>query len=194
VAAAPGALAQKKMRERKNHRYGGDHTGLPCAVVLRLIGALLGEPMLVCHRRFREASRLRSNLSPASGRQDHAISPYEVDAGRRRPIPVHRIPHHAHDDRDTPLTPARNGMEESTVFGKTKDIYFARGGLERVKRFDAACKIRFVVREIFAHCASATGVAAITLAANERALRLSAFRRPAKCATRIGLSLQDHAR
>jgi|SRR5579872_2475814 len=44
VAAAPGALAQKKLRKRKNLGYGGDHTGLPRAMVLRLIRDLLGEP------------------------------------------------------------------------------------------------------------------------------------------------------
>ena len=39
-----GPRAEKWLRERKNLRYGGDHTGLPRAMVLRLIGALPGEP------------------------------------------------------------------------------------------------------------------------------------------------------
>jgi hypothetical protein len=59
-----------------------------------------------------------------------------------RPIPVHRIPRHARDDRDTPLTPARNGEEESMYFGKTKEVYFraevlnAVTGLMRLPKFD----------------------------------------------------------
>ena len=32
----PGPSRRKKLRERKNHRYGGDHTGLPCAMVYGL--------------------------------------------------------------------------------------------------------------------------------------------------------------
>jgi len=41
-----------------------------------------------------------------------------------RPIPVHRIPHHVRDDRDTPLTPARNGEEEIISSEKAKEDYF----------------------------------------------------------------------
>src|SRR5262249_9156774 len=40
----PGLPRKENLRERVNHRYGGDHTGPPCAMVLRLIGALPGEP------------------------------------------------------------------------------------------------------------------------------------------------------
>jgi len=36
VAAAPGALAQKKLRKRESTGTGGDHTGLPCAMVYGL--------------------------------------------------------------------------------------------------------------------------------------------------------------
>jgi len=104
--------------------------------------------MLVCHRRLREACQLRLDLSPASGRQDHAISPSGDDAGRRRRIPVHRIPRHARDDRDTPHTGAeREGGKH--YFRKNESDLFCEEGLERANRFDAACKIRFVVHEIF---------------------------------------------
>jgi hypothetical protein len=40
----PGLSRRKKLRKRKNLGYGGDHTGLPCAMVLRLIRDPLGEP------------------------------------------------------------------------------------------------------------------------------------------------------
>jgi hypothetical protein len=43
---APGAPAQRNLRERVNHRYRRIHSGLPCAVVLRLIGTLPGEPLI----------------------------------------------------------------------------------------------------------------------------------------------------
>jgi hypothetical protein len=31
-----GCTRKRNLRERVNHRYGGDHTGLPCAVVYGL--------------------------------------------------------------------------------------------------------------------------------------------------------------
>jgi hypothetical protein len=40
----PGPPRKKLREERVNHRYRRDQPGLPCAVVLRLIGALPGEP------------------------------------------------------------------------------------------------------------------------------------------------------
>jgi len=47
-------------------------TGIPCAVVLRLIRGLPGEPGFLATVTARIAPR---DLAPASGRQDHTISP-----------------------------------------------------------------------------------------------------------------------
>ena len=49
----PWALARKNSRKSaKSTGCGEEHSGLPCAMVLRLIRALLGEPMLDCHHRL----------------------------------------------------------------------------------------------------------------------------------------------
>jgi hypothetical protein len=54
VAAAPGALAQKNnCASAKTMGTGGDHTGLPCAMVYGLYG-LSSVNHSVCHRRQRD--------------------------------------------------------------------------------------------------------------------------------------------
>ncbi len=52
----PGLSRRKKLRKRESTGTGGDHTGLPCAMVLRLIRALPGEP---CRLPPSAAMRLR---------------------------------------------------------------------------------------------------------------------------------------
>jgi hypothetical protein len=56
---------------------------------------------LCCHRRCAGIPR---NLTPASGRQDHTISPYASATLVSRSICVHRIPPRVRDDRDPPLS------------------------------------------------------------------------------------------
>jgi len=56
---------------------------------------------LCCHRRCAGIPR---NLTPASGRQDHTISPYASATLVSRSICVHRIPPRIRDDRDPPLS------------------------------------------------------------------------------------------
>jgi hypothetical protein len=46
---------------------------------------------------------LPANLTPASRRQNHTISPSASRAVRPQHISVHRIPPRVRDDRDTPL-------------------------------------------------------------------------------------------
>jgi hypothetical protein len=48
------------------------HSGLPCAMALRLIRALVST---LCHHHQRDAAH-HVDLTPALGRQDHTISPY----------------------------------------------------------------------------------------------------------------------
>jgi len=88
-------------------------TGLPCAMVLTLIRALLGD-RLACPRHPR--ARRIADLASAPGCQDHTTSRprYVV-----RPRVRHTLRHHAstashlacRDDRDTPLLP-RWGVRE----------------------------------------------------------------------------------
>src|SRR6201986_922373 len=48
------------------------HSGLPCAMVLRLIRALLGDPAFLSP----SPAGLTADLTPTLGRQDHTLSPY----------------------------------------------------------------------------------------------------------------------
>jgi len=66
-----GPRATKKARGRTTGTGGS--SGLPCAMVLRLIRDLPGEPGLFATVAARKL--ISRNLAPASGRQDHTISP-----------------------------------------------------------------------------------------------------------------------
>jgi hypothetical protein len=89
----PGLSRRKKLRERENHRYRRRHSGLPCAAVLRLIGALLGEPSRLPPSPARCVERITRELGARSlGRQDHTTSPSaKAPLVSQRPC-VHRIP------------------------------------------------------------------------------------------------------
>src|ERR1700676_3515406 len=76
--------------------------GIPRAMVLTASFALSSATGLVCHRHQRKLSF--TDLTPASGRQDHTTSP---SAGQRprlwhHPRPPHPVPN-VRDDRETPL-------------------------------------------------------------------------------------------
>jgi hypothetical protein len=64
--------------------------GIPRAMVLTASFAISPATGLSCHRRPRKL--LSANLTPASGRQDHATSPSASGAPVMRAIRVHRIP------------------------------------------------------------------------------------------------------
>ena len=70
VAAAPGALAQKICASAKTTGTGGDHTGLPCAMVYGLFPALLGEPAFAT---VAWQALLAQNLAPVWARQDTRV-------------------------------------------------------------------------------------------------------------------------
>ena len=67
---APLCIKKKTAHE---HTGSAETSGLPRAMVLRLIRALPGEPGFVVTI---AAQTLLRNLTPTLGRQDHAISPY----------------------------------------------------------------------------------------------------------------------
>ena len=64
-------------------------TGIPCAIVLRLIRDLPGVPGLLAP--VASQNRLQ-DLTSASGRQDHTISPSANTSRASRHLGVHRIP------------------------------------------------------------------------------------------------------
>jgi hypothetical protein len=76
-----GLMCSKRSTRVRNHRYAGN-AGLPCAMVLTLLRALLGVHDLVSHRRPQITAcracngrhRQPARLAPAQGRQDHTTS------------------------------------------------------------------------------------------------------------------------
>src|ERR1700688_1204656 len=88
VPTAPMVRVQQKARGRTTGTGGS--SGLPCAEVLRLIRALPGDRALLPPSLPR--NRFRENLAPASGRQDHTISPSALASLVLRRYRVHRIP------------------------------------------------------------------------------------------------------
>jgi hypothetical protein len=90
---APMVRVQQKST-RQNHRCGRS-SGLPCAMVLRLIRDLPGDHAWLPPSSARRVS-VFANLTPASERQDHTTSPSApppLVAQQLRPaMCVHRIP------------------------------------------------------------------------------------------------------
>jgi hypothetical protein len=80
-----------------HHRFTGT-PGLPCAMVLTVSFGLL------CDRALLSPSLMdhSTNLTPASGRQDHTTSPSALAPFVFRRCCVHRIPPRVRDDRETP--------------------------------------------------------------------------------------------
>src|SRR6266481_2159263 len=70
VPTAPMVRVQQKARGRTTGTGGS--SGLPCAMVLRLICALPGDHAWLPPS---PAGRIPASLAPASERQDHTISP-----------------------------------------------------------------------------------------------------------------------
>ena len=64
----PWALARKSRAESaKTTGDGGEHSGLPCAMVYSLFRALLGEPVPVCHRQLAQAFGASAKLGASVG-------------------------------------------------------------------------------------------------------------------------------
>jgi hypothetical protein len=86
----PGPSRQKIAQRARDHTYRRRHFGLPCAMVLRLIGAL-GEPSRLPPSPFAKLSASLGLGAKALGRQDHTTSPYAISAARRS---AHARPSH----------------------------------------------------------------------------------------------------
>jgi hypothetical protein len=85
----PRPPRKRNLRERDDHRYRRRHSGLPCAVVLRLIRTLPGEPAFATVASPIIGPR---SLAPAWARQDHTTSPYAKAQLVSQRAHVHRIP------------------------------------------------------------------------------------------------------
>ena len=101
----PWSACRKKHAAEPQVRAGT--TGLPCAMVLRLIRDLPGDQALF----VTVASHHPRNLTPALGRQDHTISPSApCCSSHNTPRPSHPTPN-VRDDRETPLVWVRDARE-----------------------------------------------------------------------------------
>ena len=69
-----------------------------------------------------------ANLTPASGRRDHAFSPSAKTALVSRSFRVHRISPRVRDDRDPPLSSGETGGDKSLICPTTKAEYFSQQG------------------------------------------------------------------
>jgi len=142
--APVGPRAKKSRESAKSTGVGGEHSGLPCAMVLRLIRALLGEPMLVCHRRLAQAFGAHAKLDAsvgASGPHDFAV---RVCAARQSAHP--RPPHPRPAFVTIAIAPLRLGRDGEAYsidssFGKSE--YFLREGIDRDLRAVVVGQIRW---------------------------------------------------
>ena len=130
----PGPPRKRNLRERDDHRYRRRHSGLPCAVVLRLIGALPGEPAFatVIFAKLLSYPRELSACMGAPGPHDFAVR----ECATRQLAPS-RPPHPRltfRDDRDTPLLKARRDDRNiRLILPSEKRKYFYARGLTRIR-------------------------------------------------------------
>jgi hypothetical protein len=98
VTAAPMAPVREESTGQEPQVRAGS-TGLPCAMVLRLIRDLPGDQALLSP----SSADRSADLTPALGRQDHTISPSaSCCSSGDTPRPSHPASY-VRDDRDTPL-------------------------------------------------------------------------------------------
>jgi hypothetical protein len=115
----------KNMRTRA-YRFSGEHPAFPAQWFYGLWRALPGEPSS-----FATIAREKlfpANLTPASGRQNHAFSPYASATLVSRSICVHHIPPRVRDDREPPLSSGETGGFKSLICPTTEAEYFSWEG------------------------------------------------------------------
>ena len=100
----------------------------------------------VCHRHPRKSLR-ELGAGPWGARTTRLRRPRIAPLVSQR-IPVHRIPLHVRDDRDTPLTGAERA-ERNHNLRKNESELFLRRGLARSDHLDALWESRIFAHEIF---------------------------------------------
>ena len=127
VAACTRGPRAEKIARAREPQVQAVTTGLPCAMVYDLY-ALSSVNHPVCHRRRRDALSIVGNLAPDlwGARTTRLRRPRIVPLVNRH-IPVHRIPPHVRDDRDTPLCSVRNEVLIRQIRISENRNIFARG-------------------------------------------------------------------
>jgi hypothetical protein len=140
----PWSACNKKARGRTTGTGGS--SGLPCAMVLRLIRDLSGDhAWLPPSPREMSPGRLSACIG-APRPHDFAVRRH---VARRIDIAcVHRIPPHVRDDRETPLLPRRDEHRQSRFRKKrNKKLFVLR--LDDSYRIDPARELSFWAQAIF---------------------------------------------
>ena len=126
----PGARCTRDLACKGRKKDAHEHTGSAEAVRPSLRDGFTAYSALSLATGFLSPSSLRSlllkNLTPASGRQDHAISPSTSRAVRQKRIGVHRIPPHVRDDRETPLVWDGMGKDKPVIWLRCEAKCFSR--------------------------------------------------------------------
>src|SRR6266540_1251359 len=99
VLAAP-AVSRAICANKTAHEHTGqrEHSGLPCAMALRLTSCSSRRTALLPP----SPALLIARLTPAPRRPNHTTSPYASGAYVYRALSVHRISPHVRDDRERP--------------------------------------------------------------------------------------------
>jgi hypothetical protein len=104
VLAAP-AVSRAICASKSAHEHTGqrEHSGLPCAMALRLTSSSCVNGFLATVA----TQKLPRNLTPAPRRPDHTTSPYALASLVSHGFRVHRISPHVRDDRERPSPAVR---------------------------------------------------------------------------------------
>jgi hypothetical protein len=122
-------------------------TGLPCAMVLRLIRDLPGDRAFLPPSLRRRHQR---NLASASGGQDHTTSPSVSTSLVLRHRYVHRIPRSTFVTTRPPLQMS-TGRRDTIIFSRKTEVkYFSRGRLTLEAGLHRLANIGFFAHGILA--------------------------------------------
>jgi hypothetical protein len=122
----PGPRAKEICASARTTGTGGDHTGLPRAMVYGLyVFSPVNRPLPPSPSR--SFSAIREDLAPAWARQDHTTSPSANVPYVYRHIPVHRIPLHVRDDAYAPRVGAERRVLNHDFRKNERGKFFARG-------------------------------------------------------------------
>src|SRR3954466_6476260 len=104
VLAAP-AVSRAICANKRAHEHTGqlEHSGLPCAMALRLTSCSPRRTALLPP----SPARLHASLTPAPRRPNHTTSPYALAAHVSRSSCVHRISPRVRDDGQRPSSAVR---------------------------------------------------------------------------------------
>src|SRR5256886_6609745 len=121
VLAAP-AVSRAICANKTAHEHTGqrEHSGLPCAMALRLTSCSSRRTALLPP----SPALLIASLAPAPRRPNHTTSPYASGAYVYRALSVHRISPHVRDDREAPLIRRETSGVMRLIWVRTKAEYF----------------------------------------------------------------------